>query len=166
MLTLRNATIADLSILNYWDEQQHVVDSDPNDDWDWEKELLRTPAWRQQLIAELDGKPIGFIQIIDPFREETRYWDDVQPNLRAIDIWIGERENLGKGYGSTMMNLALALCFADANVKAVLIDPLETNVRAHKFYEKLGFRFVEKRMFGKDECRVYRLDRHDWIRRK
>jgi aminoglycoside 6'-N-acetyltransferase len=47
-------------------------------------------------------------------------------------------------------------------VAAVLIDPLESNVRAHKFYERLGFRFVEKRAFDKDVCFVYRLDRREW----
>ena len=141
--------------------QQHVIESDPNDDWNWEVELVRTPGWREQLIAELDGRPIGIIQIIDPEQEETKYWGDVPPNLRAIDIWIGEEHNLGKGYGTSMMKLALERCFSDAKVTAVLIDPLERNIRAHKFYEKFGFSFIEKRIFGEDECRVYRLERSD-----
>ncbi len=40
--------------------------------------------------------------------------------------------------------------------------PLAANVRAHRFYERLGFRFVERRRFGQDECLVYRLDRADY----
>ena len=32
---LRPATIADLPTLRHWDEQPHVVASDPNDDWEW-----------------------------------------------------------------------------------------------------------------------------------
>ncbi len=83
-------------------------------------------------------------------------------NLRAVDIWIGEAEDLGKGYGITMMRLALQRCFADEAVTAVLIDPLESNRRALAFYEKMGFRFVEKRTLGQDQCLVYRLDRADW----
>ena len=71
MIILRNAVINDLSLLNYWDEQEHVIASDPNDDWNWEEELLKNPEWREQLIAELDGRPIGFIQIIDPYKEEA-----------------------------------------------------------------------------------------------
>ncbi len=58
-----------------------------------------------------------------------------------------------------MMRLALERCFADPQVSAVLIDPLASNTRAHRFYERLGFRFVERRRFGADECFVYRLDR-------
>jgi aminoglycoside 6'-N-acetyltransferase len=158
-MNLRPATLDDLSLLQHWDEQPHVLASDPNDDWGWEVELGRNPDWREQLIAEVDGRPIGFVQIIDPAREDGHYWGDVPANLRAIDIWIGEDADLGKGYGTTMMRLALSRCFADPAVSAVLIDPLANNTRAHRFYERLGFRFVEPRRFGEDECFVYRLDR-------
>ena len=159
MIQLRPAAIADLALLQHWDEQPHVVESDPNDDWEWETELLRTPDWREQLIAELDGRPIGFVQIIDPAREESHYWGDVPDNLRAIDIWIGEAEDTGKGYGSEMMRLALRRCFADPAVEAVLIDPLASNTAAHRFYERLGFCFLERRQFGEDDTFVYRLER-------
>lgn len=158
-IKLRPATPADLALLRHWDEQPHVIAADPNDDWGWETELARNPDWREQLIAERDGRPIGFIQIIDPAREETRYWGEAPPDLRAIDIWIGEAGDLGKGYGTAMMHLALARCFADPAVTAVLIDPLADNTRAHRFYERLGFRFVERRRFGQDDCFVYSLER-------
>jgi aminoglycoside 6'-N-acetyltransferase len=161
-LTLRPATLADVSLLRHWDEQPQVVAADPNDDWAWEVELARTPAWREQLIAELKGRPIGFIQIIDPAQEDSHYWGEVADHLRAIDIWIGEPTELGKGYGTTMMRLALARCFADPQVTAVLIDPLTSNTRAHRFYQRLGFKFLEHRCFGDDDCTVYRLDRNDW----
>jgi aminoglycoside 6'-N-acetyltransferase len=158
-MNLRPATPADLTLLRRWDEQPHVIASDPHDDWGWEVELGRTPDWREQLIAEVGGRPVGFVQMIDPAREESRYWGEVPAGLRAIDIWIGEQADLGKGYGTQMMRLALARCFADPTVTAVLVDPLAENTRAHRFYERLGFRLFEHRRFGEDECRVYRLDR-------
>lgn len=160
-IKLRPATLDDLPLLRLWDEQPHNIESDPNDDWNWETELAHSPSWREQLMAELDGRPIGFIQIIDPALEETHYWGDVAPDLRAIDIWIGAAEDLGQGYGTQMMELALVRCFSDPKVNAVLIDPLESNVRAQRFYERLGFKFVEKRRFGEDDCFVYRLERPD-----
>jgi aminoglycoside 6'-N-acetyltransferase len=166
ILNLRSATSDDLDLLQHWDEQPHVIDSDPNDDWHWEIELDRTPEWREQLIAELDGRPIGFIQIIDPALEESHYWGDVPMNLRAIDIWIGEATDLGKGYGTQMMELALARCFADPLVMAILIDPLANNIRAHRFYQRLGFQVVDRRQFGEDDCLVHRLNREDWTRKR
>lgn len=163
-MNLRPATPADLELLQRWDEQAHVIASDPNDDWGWEVELGRSPDWREQLIAEVDGRPVGFVQIIDPEREDSHYWRDVPVNLRAIDLWIGDAGDLGKGYGTSMMELALARCFANPSVTAVIIDPLESNTRAIRFYERLGFKFLERRRFGNDECFVYRLDRSDWTR--
>lgn len=79
-----------------------------------------------------------------------------------MDIWIGEPDALGRGHGSRMMRLALAKCFAAAEVRAVLVDPLSENTRAHRFYARLGFRFIEERRFGLDLCHVMRLDRADW----
>ncbi|MBN4001217.1 GNAT family N-acetyltransferase [Nostoc sp. LPT] len=161
-INLRPASFADLDLLRHWDEQPHVVNSDPNDDWGWEVELDRAPEWREQLIAEIDGRPLGFIQIIDPAHEDSHYWGDVTANLRAIDIWIGEETDLGKGYGTQMMRLALARCFADPQVTAILVDPLASNTRVHRFYERFGFKFIEYRRFGDDECFVYCLSRADW----
>jgi aminoglycoside 6'-N-acetyltransferase len=159
MISLRPATEADVALLRHWDEQPHVIAADPNDDWGWEDELRWDPDWREQFIAELDGRPIGFIQIIDPAREESHYWGEIEPNLRAIDIWIGEAADLSKGYGTTMMQMAIAHCFSDPSVNAILIDPLASNTRARRFYERLGFYWVEYRRFGHDDCAVYRLDR-------
>lgn len=162
MLTLRPATIEDAPLLRRWDEEPHVLASDPNDDWQWETELAKTPAWREQLIAEVNGAPIGFLQIIDPAEEEGRYWGNVPANLRAIDIWIGEAAYLGRGYGTRMMRLAIDQCFADPAVQAILIDPLASNVRAIRFYQRLGFRAVGERRFGQDLCLVHRLERSEW----
>jgi aminoglycoside 6'-N-acetyltransferase len=163
LLKLRPATPADRELLQRWDKQPHVMAATGDDDFfDWSSELPRQVEWRELLIAEIDGRPIGFIQIIDPATEETHYWGDAEANLRAIDIWIGEAADLGKGYGTQMMRLALDRCFADPRVKAVLIDPLASNTRAHRFYERLGFHPSERRTFGSDDCIVYRLGRNDW----
>ena len=110
----------------------------------------------------MDGRPVGFIQIIDPALEDSHYWGNIESNLRAIDIWIGEKTDLGRGYGTQMMYLALTLCFSDLLVTAVFVDPLANNTRAHRFYERFGFQFVEQRWFGDDNCFVYCLNRADW----
>ena len=163
LVFLRMAELKDVALLTYWDTLEHVVESDPNDDWNWEEELGREVFWREQLIAEVDGKAIGFIQIIDPHFEETNYWGSVSQNLRAIDIWIGEKDYLGKGYGTHIMHLVISRCFADVTVSSILIDPLANNTRAHKFYEQLGFQFVERRHFGEDDCFVYELSRKNYL---
>ncbi len=161
-ITLRKATLDDLDLLQYWDTQPHVIAAAPDSDWAWGAELSRNDPWQEILIAERESKPIGVLQIIDPFREASHYWGAVEPDMRAIDIWIGEKENLGKGYGTQMMQRAFERCFADPAVKGILIDPLASNTRARHFYETLGFSFVEYRHFDDDLCAVYFLSRKKW----
>ena len=120
------------------------------------------PVWREQLMAELNDQPIGFIQIIDPLREETHYWGNIEPNKKAIDIWIGEEYNLNKGYGTEIMNLAIQRCFKDPKITSILIDPLKSNKKAHRFYERLGFKFIEERNFEDSLCYVYEILREDY----
>jgi aminoglycoside 6'-N-acetyltransferase len=162
-MRLRAAEPTDMALLCSWDAKPHVIAARGDDGgFDWESELSRNPDWREFLIAESDDRPVGFIQIIDPAWEETNYWGGPEPDLRAIDIWIGEEADLARGYGTQMLRLALERCFADAAVTAILLDPLASNTRAHRFYERFGFKPVGRRMFGNDDCIVYRLERHAW----
>ncbi len=162
-LKLRTANINDLSVLEFWQTQPHVTENVPDDeDWNWKEELTKFPEWREMLIAEVDQKPIGFLHIIDPALEETHYWGDIQPDMRALDIWIGEKDYIGKGYGTQMMTQAFNRCFKDENVKGIIIDPLESNVKGIRFYERMGFKFIENRNLYGHDCSIYQLDRSDW----
>lgn len=177
MLVLRPATQADVELLAEWARRPHVVRASSDDpaateafgDVDWSEEVARRdslgPDVWEVLIAELDDRPVGMVMIADPHREPEHYWGDIEPNLRAIDIWIGEATDLNKGYGTRIMQAVLARCFAAPSVTALLIDPLESNLRAHRFYQRLGFTFLERRRFGLDDCLVYQLTRNRWERR-
>jgi aminoglycoside 6'-N-acetyltransferase len=188
-VTLRPATPNDLDLVLKWDEQDHMQDEDKfgdseYNDWNWDFELNREAnvEWRHILIAEYyetpkSKVPIGVIQVLDPYREESQYWgtgkdgrdpdyqqEFCQPNLRAIDIWIGEPDYLGRGLGTQMMQLALRdHCFADPDVNAVLVDPMAAHKEAIRFYQKkCGFEPVGLRQFGPDRCLVHRLERQSW----
>jgi aminoglycoside 6'-N-acetyltransferase len=169
-LTLRRATLSDVPVLERWDREPHVIAATTDDtdaekafgDHDWSVEIPKQSEVSEFLIAELDGRPIGAMQIIDPHEEPTHYWGEVAPNLRAIDIWIGDAADHGKGHGETMMRLAFQRCFAVTAVTAVIIDPLASNTRAHKFYQRIGFAPLGRQMFGDDDCLVHQLSREAW----
>jgi len=158
LVTLRPATPADAPLLRHWDRQPHVIAAKTDEDWQWETELRIQRDWREQFIAEVGGHPIGFLQVMDP-EQEGQYWGCIEPGHRAIDIWIGEKAYLGRGYGTRMMKLAIARAFADPSVSAVLVDPREANRGACRFYERLGFEYVVKRCLDDEYCAVYRLTR-------
>jgi aminoglycoside 6'-N-acetyltransferase len=171
MMRLRPATLADVPTLQRWDKDPDVIScttDDPEADTafdhiDWPAEIAARSDVSFHLIAEVEGRPVGALQIIDPHLEPTHYWGDVAENLRAVDIWIGAPEDRGRGYGTEMMRLALAQCFAAPEVTAILIDPLASNTDAQRFYERLGFEFDERRLFnGEDDCFVMRLERRKW----
>jgi len=163
-MRLRRASDDDVALLDYWDTKPHVIAATGDDDvQDWADEIHGEPGIYDVFLAELDdGRAIGVVQIIDPQLEPSHYWGEVEANLRAIDIWIGEEDDLGRGFGTTMMQLALERCFAPPQVTAVLIDPLESNTRAINFYERLGFVSLGLQVFGGDRCLVHRLSRARW----
>lgn len=165
-VTMRFATADDIPLLEAWDEQPHVIASTDEEDKDpWADELARDRAWAWTFIGEEDGRPFGVVQVIDPHLEDTHYWGDVEPDLRALDIWIGPPEDLDRGLGTELMTLALDFCFAAPAVTAVIIDPLERNTAARRFYERIGFREEGPRRFGNADCVVYRIERAEWVGR-
>lgn len=164
MIVLRPMGTDDVAHLERWDEDPDVAASGGDSDWyDWPADLARGPLdWREFLVAEEDGRPVGFVQLIDAHDEDTHYWGEIEPDTWAIDIWIGEPGDRGRGLGADMMTQALARCFDDHGAGRVVIDPLVTNVRAIRFYRRLGFVDVGERDFDDDRCLVMRYDADAW----
>lgn len=167
-VSLRPVAMADVPLLRRWDSAPHIEEATgrkPGEPgaWDWENEIAEAQVWREMFIAEHRGRPVGFVQIMDPHEEPTAYWGACGKGVRAIDIWIGEADCLRRGIGTQMMRLALTRCFAVPDVGEVLIDPLSGNDRAIAFYKSLGFLSVGRQRFGDDDCLVMRIRRDDFM---
>ncbi len=59
-----------------------------------------------------------------------------------------------------MIRLAIERCFENQDITGILIDPLKSNTNAHRFYERIGFEFLEQRSFDDTGCYVYELKRN------
>ena len=81
MIQLRPAGFSDLKFLQRWDKAPHVIAANGTEDWSWQTELHRQTDWREQLIAEVEGTPVGFLQIIDPAQ-------DWEPLLGRVPRWF------------------------------------------------------------------------------
>jgi aminoglycoside 6'-N-acetyltransferase len=101
----------------------------------------------QAFIIYLGEKPIGYIQFYDAYDFSREEYDLITElgkiefahiKLAAIDIFIGEKEVLGGGIGSSIIKQ-----FLDEHVfakfDACLVDPDKTNRAAIRAYEKAGF---------------------------
>jgi aminoglycoside 6'-N-acetyltransferase len=176
-IRLRWAHLSDKAVLERWDYDPDVIAATTDGeaekafgDHDWGRELPKQSDVDRYFIAEwaasaedVDARPVGAMQVIDAAREPTHYWGDVAENQMAVDIWIGDPADRGRGYGSVMMKMAEMLCFSDPRITAIIIDPLNSNTDAHRFYQRLGYRPTHRQTFnGEDDCLVHILTRDAW----
>lgn len=152
-VVMRRATAADIPQLTAWDNDPAVVHASGEDDnWDWAEEI--GVDWQEVWVAEVNGRPIGVLVLLDAHGEPSHYWGEIEPGTAAIDIWIGSEQDRGLGYGRHMMMWALRRAITEWKSDRVVIDPLVSNTRAISFYRSCGFTDVGERFFGDDHCLV------------
>lgn len=105
-------------------------------------------------VILIDDKPIGHIQYWDIYardqieKDKKDYFTGEPAGTYGIDIFIGEDEYLGKGYGTKALLLFTKFLFEQYDAKKIVIDPSADNKQAIRSYEKAGFHFVR---LSKDE---------------
>lgn len=158
-ICLRPALPGDAPTLRQWESAPHLAGRLGDSDWEWETSLATPSPAHRPFIAEINGRPAGFLEILDPALDPEQYWGKLPPGYRALDLWIGVPQFIRKGVGRMMIKQALKICFSEPEVHTVLVDPLAANTAAHRFYEHCGFVFSEKRRFGEDDCFVFQIQR-------
>ncbi|HAT9314952.1 TPA: GNAT family N-acetyltransferase [Legionella pneumophila subsp. pneumophila] len=105
-------------------------------------------------VILIDNKPIGHIQYWDIHardqieKDKRDYFTGEPEGTYGIDIFIGEVEYLGKGYGTKVLLSFTKLLFEQYGAKKIVIDPSTDNKQAIRSYEKAGFHFVR---FSEDQ---------------
>lgn len=64
---------------------------------------------------------------------------DYKNGSAELGIFIGDEENLGKGYGSEAIKLLTNYGFQELRLHTIYLTVLDNNPRAKKAYEKCGF---------------------------
>jgi RimJ/RimL family protein N-acetyltransferase len=64
---------------------------------------------------------------------------DRKNRVARVGIFIGDREYLGKGYGTDAMKVLLEFLFEEYNANKVKLSVFDYNKRAIRSYEKCGF---------------------------
>ena len=135
MLSIRNATSADVSLILDFIRRLAEYEREPNAVVATDKDLLRDgfgkdPKYRC-LIAEWDGKPAGFAFFF--FNYST--WLG-KPGLYLEDLFVLP-EMRGNGIGKALLQ-KLAQIAVEENCYGMRWQVLEWNEPALKFYETLG----------------------------
>jgi len=88
------------------------------------------PTSRRFAIETLDGKHIG----------NCAYYNINATNGEAeLGIMIGNRDYWDRGYGTDAVTTLLNHIFSQTTFNRIHLKTLETNIRAHKCFEKCGF---------------------------
>ncbi|CAN7553807.1 GNAT family N-acetyltransferase [Neorhizobium sp. LjRoot104] len=143
--TFRDVAAEDFPLLATWLAEPHIAK------W-WGEvdeelagiEYSMTSAETRPLIAELDGRPIAYLQYYDPHLEEDHPYQDQPKGTLGIDISIGNPRLVGIGHGSAIIRQLVAELF-EKGAKRIVIDPDPDNAQAIRAYEKAGFRYVDTR---------------------
>lgn len=93
-------------------------------------------------IIELDGDPIGYVQLYeldDPDDAEAFDLDDGR-GVWSLDIYLGEPARFGRGIGRAVCRAAARYLLDVRSAREVVILPYVDNVRAIAAYRAAGFR--------------------------
>jgi aminoglycoside 6'-N-acetyltransferase len=90
-------------------------------------------------IINVAQTPVGYIQIYNAYDfARSKPLLGLPENLGAFDIFIGEKEYLGKGIGSRAISEFFSIY--NGGYSHIFADPDSNNVAAIKSYEKAGFK--------------------------
>ena len=84
---------------------------------------------------------------------------DYKCGTASLGIFIGEQENLSKGYGSEAIKLLIDFAFNELRLHNIMLTVYDMNERAQKAYKKCGFKEFGRR----HEARFHDGKYHDII---
>jgi RimJ/RimL family protein N-acetyltransferase len=100
----------------------------------WFEEMLKRPPETQPLVIEVrekdDWVPIGNMGVFN---------HNNISHSGELGIMIGNKAYWNKGYGTRSIQLMLKHCFETLNFNRVSLIVYQTNPRAIRCYEKVGF---------------------------
>jgi aminoglycoside 6'-N-acetyltransferase len=104
-------------------------------------------AWVSGCIISVADRPVGYVQFY-PWSEEAdeaREMGVPDPDgSYGLDIFIGEPDMTGRGVGTTVVALVARRLFEVEGASSVALLTPVGNDRAHRAYEKAGFRKVRQ----------------------
>jgi aminoglycoside 6'-N-acetyltransferase-1b len=139
-------TEEDFPRLLEWLNSPHVAEQ-----WDGAKSLEEVQLkyrdklasdWQQVFIVSKNGERFGYIQSYRANRAGQDWWPGEPDTTVGIDQFIGDKQMLGKGLGTSMVREFSDWLLTQPNTLKVITDPSPTNSRAIACYRKAGFKDV------------------------
>lgn len=100
----------------------------------WFENMLEAPKEQRPLVIEVESEagwtPVGNCGL---------FGTDWRVRSAEVGIFIGEKRYWDQGYGTEAMKLLLKHGFDTLNLNRIALRVFETNPRAFRSYEKVGF---------------------------
>ena len=137
--------------MHIWLNEPHVFEwwgNDGTTEDDIEKRYLPMVLgtdFTKGFIIMYESKPIGFIQVykLNDYPEWEHHLN-MKDNVAGIDIFIGEKEFVGKGLGTKIIKKFVdEIVFTSYDVIACIADPSEKNIASVKAFQNAGFSYLK-----------------------
>jgi len=142
--------LTNLSYMTFWDAFAHHPKNAPDDLAYYMRQAFSVEQITNELgdpkssflIAEIEGEMAGYAKLIT---------GNIEPGITAerpieLNRLYSQQKFLGKGVGQALMDACLETAKQN-NHDVIWLGVWEYNPRAQRFYEKNGFRVVDKHTF-------------------
>ncbi len=132
-------------VRRWWNDDPGEHDYPEGTIAEWLK-ALRGEDPTDMFVIHLDGAPIGVIQSyrVNDYPDYVAELGDLPAAAISVDVFIGERDLIGKGHGAALARAFLPLAFDRYHLDYCVIGPSKSNVAAIRSYEKAGFRHLKE----------------------
>ena len=96
-------------------------------EWNNRVAYFLTQTRIHHFLIEVQGGPVGWLSIIDS-----------APSERELGIFVINKENLHRGYGTEVLSQVITECKRD-NITRLSLNVNQSNTHAIQFYQKFGF---------------------------
>ncbi|MGD9152274.1 MAG: GNAT family N-acetyltransferase [Gammaproteobacteria bacterium] len=154
----------DVPVFYNWAEKPHVKNTWFQEVYEKKEAILekiKGNSYDYPFLILIDDKPIGYIQCEDLttfFKEnpdcKNKYYFNEPKGTYCIDLFIGEKDYLGKGHGTKIIKQFSNWLLTKPEVKKLVIDPSTSNKKAIHCYEKAGFKYVRTAKDNVDEYHI------------
>ncbi len=142
LISFKSLSKSDIKQIYDWIQQPHVKKwwQDP-ENWDEFKQKFEDKLqsqYRACFVIYIENEPIGYIQTYQANRFFE--WLHQPEGTYGMDLFIGDSDFIGKGYGTQIVSKFVKELFKWPQVARIIINPDINNIAAVRAYEKAGFK--------------------------
>ena len=145
MLELKNFTNKDIKLFTEWLNKDYIKKWYTDTD-DWLNEVSSDKfEFIHHFIAADNNKPFGFCQYYDYSLGGENWHGAVDiKDTYSIDYLIGEKEYLGKGFGTKIIKLLTEKVFEETTASQIIVQPDKENATSRNTLVSAGYTFDEE----------------------